>query len=334
MRQVRRVAVHSYNILNPSFAKAEEFPLCFAGHLDHDYRWGEVKNKLKASISSNAILCLQEVPQDWEDDLKQFFGNHQFDMVSAIYGQNRMGVAIAYPTNLYQIGNIDISVVSDTKRWAFQRPWDTFNHHNAYLFNPQLSGTGNNVDPWVVSRKRDNKMVSIQLMRKEKDGSGPFYVSTYHMPCVFRVPSVMVIHSALCAQHIQRISSGIPYILAGDFNIKPKSKMYKLLLEGKIPKESREYPPKHRRFDYNWQPTLSPMKSAYRTKLGREPEFTNLPGLNMSFCETLDYVFYSPNHWEVSEIVPLPSRRESPVMPNQKEPSDHLLIGATFHQKE
>jgi hypothetical protein len=51
--------------------------------------------------------------------------------------------------------------------------------------------------------------------------SKPFVVGTYHMPCMFKVPSVMMIHCALSAQHIHKYASSDPYLLVGDFNIKP-----------------------------------------------------------------------------------------------------------------
>ena len=51
--------------------------------------------------------------------------------------------------------------------------------------------------------------------------SKPFVVGTYHMPCMFKVPSVMMIHCALSAQHIHKYANNDPYVLVGDFNIKP-----------------------------------------------------------------------------------------------------------------
>jgi mRNA deadenylase 3'-5' endonuclease subunit Ccr4 len=66
-----------------------------------------------------------------------------------------------------------------------------------------------------------------------------------------------------------------------------------------------------------------------RESLGREPEMTNYAqGMNRPpYCDTLDYIFIS-RHFEVVSTVPLPSREASSLMPNETEPSDHLLIGA------
>ena len=59
---------------------------------------------------------------------------------------------------------------------------------------------------------------SFMLYRAD---SKPFVVGTYHMPCMFKVPSVMMIHCALSAQHIHKYANNDPYVLVGDFNIRP-----------------------------------------------------------------------------------------------------------------
>lgn len=89
------------------------------------------------------------------------------------------------------------------------------------------------------------------------------------MPCAFFLPAVMMIHCALSVQHTQRLAKSFgssnasirggnnnspteqksdssdsikesnsipsgpdPYILVGDFNIKPDSNMYRMITEG------------------------------------------------------------------------------------------------------
>ena len=54
-----------------------------------------------------------------------------------------------------------------------------------------------------------------------RNDSKPFVVGTYHMPCAFRVPAIMTIHCALSTQHLQKFAKDDPYLLVGDFNIKP-----------------------------------------------------------------------------------------------------------------
>ncbi len=45
---------------------------------------------------------------------------------------------------------------------------------------------------------------------------------------------VMTIHAALYAMHVQKLAGGLPYVLAGDFNLKPDSDLYQLLVTGTV----------------------------------------------------------------------------------------------------
>lgn len=86
----------------------------------------------------------------------------------------------------------------------------------------------------------------------------------------------------------------------------------------------------------NWTTTLpTAFASAYATKLGAEPDFTNYAKVQQQpeFIDTLDYIFYSPKEGiEVESVRPLPHRSEvQGPLPNQDEPSDHILLSATFN---
>jgi len=68
-----------------------------------------------------------------------------------------------------------------------------------------------------------------------------------------------------------------------------------------------------------------------------EPRFTNYASRRSpdgpDFMETLDYIFYSREHFNAEEVITLPTEAEAVkagVCPNVTEPSDHLLIGATL----
>lgn len=86
-----------------------------------------------------------------------------------------------------------------------------------------------------------------------------------------------------------------------------------------------------------WTPSLeTPLRSAYNTSLGSEPDFTNYAKIASEppFIETLDYIFYSPD-WTVESVKPLP-HRDSVVgpLPNEEEPSDHILLSASLSLQE
>jgi hypothetical protein len=66
-------------------------------------------------------------------------------------------------------------------------------------------------DPQVKSRM--NIMVFARL--KEKSSGKIVCVGTYHMPCMFWLPSVMVMHAALASQRIKALAGDDPHVLAG-----------------------------------------------------------------------------------------------------------------------
>jgi 2',5'-phosphodiesterase len=98
----------------------------------------------------------------------------------------------------------------------------------------------------------------------------------------------------------------------------------------------------------DWIPDLAtPLKSAYFTKYGKEPDFTNYAKVKEDpiFIDTLDYLFYSSSSSssssvekeggggsiEVKDVLALPNRETVPgPLPNDEEPSDHLLMAADF----
>ena len=74
------------------------------------------------------------------------------------------------------------------------------------------------------------------------------------------------------------------------------------------------------------------MKSAYKTKNGAEPDFTNHARIKDDdpFIDTLDYIFVSPAI-DVVDVLPLPNRDEvKGPFPAPEEPSDHILLAATL----
>ena len=221
------------------------------------------------------------------------------------------------------------------------------------------------IDPWEMSENRFNVLLTAVL--RHRSGGSTFSISNYHMPCAFYAPPVMNIHAEMVSKKVQDIAAEswksicgdkvtgengnsmgktktIPYILAGDFNILPDSPHYKLLTTGELDKSDATYPPsKH---GENWTIQCLPMDSAYAMKDTAEPEFTNYAHCREDpdpFIGTLDYIFLSQKEctsnsdgenkagewWKVNFVQNLPSKDDSGgPFPNEKEPSDHLLIAA------
>mmetsp|Transcript_12158 Transcript_12158/g.16452 ORF Transcript_12158/g.16452 Transcript_12158/m.16452 type:complete len:170 (+) Transcript_12158:204-713(+) len=159
------------------------------------------------------------------------------------------------------------------------------------------------------------------------------------MPCLFgslEKEQVMIIHAALAAQRSRAFARGRPFILTGDFNIKPEDACYAMLTKNYLPSEyslplQAFLPPEAKPFSPEIE---SPLISAYKAKNGKEPQFTNFAftrSMNESFVATLDYIFLS-EHWKVRFVKPLKSISEIDTkmgsFPDQDEPSDHILIAA------
>ena len=161
-----------------------------------------------------------------------------------------MGVAVAVPSSSYDIMKVDITTIGDTKRLPRKAaPSSLAAKFVAFvqdivlkiarvlgIWKPQPSA-------WKQSLDKANQMISLRLKPKSNgdDEGKPFVVGTYHMPCNFKVPPVMTIHSALSAQHIKRFAREDPYLFVGDFNIKPGTAQYRMLTEGSIEATVRVY---------------------------------------------------------------------------------------------
>jgi endonuclease/exonuclease/phosphatase family metal-dependent hydrolase len=114
---------------------------------------------------------------------------------------------------------------------------------------------------YLQAKGRMNIMLFARL--KEVSSGKVVCVGTYHMPCMFWLPSVMVMHTALVSQRIKALAGNDPHVLAGDFNFKPDSSMYQLITEARLDESHPEYPDIP---DWEpWRPTVpQPMHSAYK----------------------------------------------------------------------
>lgn len=182
-----------------------------------------------------------------------------------------MGVGIAYPTKLYEPADGDgatVTRVSDAKSWP--RPPSEpapgmlarlASYLASFVVAPPARSPRN---VWTTAAYRDNLLVHLRLRVRE---SGQVVsVGTYHMPCAFRDPpvgretvaqlssrlqsplmpplfqhhslistyQVMTMHAALVCQKFLALSKGGPCVLAGDFNIKPHTPFYNLIVNGRF----------------------------------------------------------------------------------------------------
>eukprot|EP01041_Mallomonas_annulata_P005175 gene5175-10349_t len=332
------VRVTTYNVLSSHLGGPDYYTKCKPEALAAEKRLELIKQKLDIEINSKSIICLQEVSTVWAGFLHAYFSQKGYHFVTGLYGSKfngYMGVGVAVPNSEYDILNVDITRIADTKR-TIRRPKPSFIaklfldfKHNFQKFLRSLNLLKRAPqDPWKEALNRMNQMISLKLRSKQTQKS--FHIGTYHLPCMFFLPQVMMIHSALSAQHIQKLAKNDPYIFVGDFNIKPDSSMYKLLTQGEVESNNPELPVMDP--EDNWSPKVTPLRSAYKEFNSKEPDFTNYAQVKEepAFIDTLDYIFLS-KQWKVNEVLFTPHRDSiDGPLPNEKEPSDHIIIGANI----
>lgn len=346
------VRVVSYNVLSSHLASPSYFSTLDPEHLYADKRLPLVLKKLDEEISSSkssVVVCLQEVSNDWAAAFHTWFANRGYHLVTGLYGKKfngYMGIAVAYPIQDFETVDVDISRLADKRVGGWPRaPDPTLTDSVLATIKPFWSVPLGMVglykkpkeDHWSMSQRRFNILLTTTL--RDKQSGRTFCVGNYHMPCAFYMPMAMTIHSEMAAKHVQDIataaaskddssSSSVPYILCGDWNIKPDSATYKMLTTGKLDAEDETFPtPKH---GMEWSVTAASMRSAYADKDGMEPDFTNYARIkeNDPFIDTLDYIFLSPE-WKVQSTKSIVNRSiANGPFPNAKEPSDHVMIRA------
>lgn len=337
-----KVRVVSYNVLSDSLCSPKSYPTLNPEHLEPAARLPSVLKRIDDEVKNNSVICLQEVTYNWAGSLHTYFAKQGYHMVTGLYGRKfngYMGIAIAWPTAKMDALDVDISRLSDKRDGGWPRPPEdetdglgkVIKNIVSFAKKPLMKIgilSSPPMEPWSYSENRFNMLLRVKLQDRASDRQ--FCLGNYHMPCTFYCPPVMTIHCDMAAKAVQSYADGLPYILAGDWNIKPQDSMYQLLTSGDMDKEDPAYPPS--RYGVEWTPSAKPMQSAYAVVEGKEPDFTNFAAPRNigeeGFIDTLDYIFCGSD-WIVQSVKKLPHRDEADgPFPNEIEPSDHILLAA------
>lgn len=127
-----------------------------------------------------------------------------------------MGIALAIPLDKYEVEKVDISRCSDTVRMPREPKPDRGILQKLFVEKPveiyrALTGNRPQQSDWQLARNRFNTIMYAGL--KCKDTGVEFGIANYHMPCMFRNPKVMTIHSQLAAMYAQRMAGDLPAVL-------------------------------------------------------------------------------------------------------------------------
>lgn len=368
--------VVTYNILSSELSPPHVYAHSDASDLDPETRIARVETKLLPLLQAGAIVCLQEVSHAFRSELTVFFARHGYHSAFRNYGgsfNGFMGVAIAWPTAL-ELTGLELIVPSvhvpkapkqaDQPRSLLSALWSALLGLPAALLPPAVallpgllwqgalaavrvikpppatpaSGAGREMDEWKLARKAWNVALAARF-RTAADRE--LVVATYHMPCKFWQPAMMSISACILADRVHRFADRgrIPYVIAGDFNLKPQSGPYKLLTTGALSAAAGDEAVPRARPGVEWDTRLpTPLTSAAATVLGREPYATNHARTHFPwsagsepFTDTLDYIFLSPGLRALG-FGDLPDKDffdRTPSLPCADEPSDHLLVSAT-----
>ncbi|UJR12068.1 hypothetical protein I4U23_016246 [Adineta vaga] len=323
------VRIVSYNIFAPVYAvRPKHYFKCQPQFLKTDYRWNLIQNQLEQEIVNheNTIICLQEVSLILVPELELFFRRLNYSFFHNLFGQMRNdymgGIGMAIPNSM-QLNSMSIVKIEDRIRSMIkprvERSVDliTENQSNTTLLPS---------DPWEIAMATPHTFICLQLVINNKQLS----VGTYHMPCLYKEPDVMLIHSSVLKDLMFEFAAdGQNFILAGDFNFKPRDICYKFLVEKNYINDNL---PKSTTYEILYQPnTKQKIKSAYFEMNGAEPNYTDFSHKFNSeqFRETLDYIFFNGD-LKVDNVLQLLDCPTSESYPDETHPSDHLMIAATF----
>ena len=351
----------TYNVLSSSLCSPGYYTKCSPDDLNPDTRLRRAYEKLTPHVRQGAVIGLQEISLTWSTRMRLWFRERGYEYIVSNYGNrynDYMGVGLAFPIDRFDLSDVKVACPMNEPKWARPPKHDTGGSWlrtaaSALVLYPLWGPVVEKVkqidwcnrkktrsreaakNPLEQCKRRFNRIVGVKLSDKRTGVS--FAVCVYHMPCVFWDQAMMTIHAALMAQSAQTFAEDLPLILMGDFNFGPDSDPYRLLL-GDRPDTIVQPPiPEYE----SWRPRpLRSFRSAYVDVEGREPSYTNYTHSGkppMTFRGTLDYILYddgasADGKWRPIDVVDLPEFDPSTteLMPNRYEPSDHLLIGASF----
>ena len=245
------VRIVSYNVLSSKLCSSKYHVECTPENLDPTNRLKRLQEKLILHIEQKAIICLQEVSDEWSPHLENFFKTKNYVVYSSQYSPE-LGILIAYPQDKYlpvgpnvedALYNITVGeyfekftarktdieamimilaiVISVTINQSFVSFWITI--LEIVLISSLIYRACHvKFDEWKKAISKQNEVLIVNLIDKETNF--PFHVGTYHMPCAYKNPDIMKIHALTVSRIMDDICKSTPYILAGDFNIVPMTR--------------------------------------------------------------------------------------------------------------
>jgi CCR4-NOT transcription complex subunit 6 len=184
------------------------------------------------------------------------------------------------------------------------------------------------------------KQVALFVALRHKASGKMLIAATTHIACAFTTPAKQIAQVQILLQQLHSFQTTMTVanggvepmvVLTGDYNSEPDSGAIQLIKSGTLPVTHPHCTVDEEdvRFPFEALSSAVPLRSAYESVLGAEPNFTNVTA---DYQGTLDYIFSNQGLVPLS-VLGLPSLsecREEAGLPSSKHPSDHLPIAATF----
>lgn len=280
----RQIVVTTFNLLAQSTFAGEGCD----GELRCEVRYPLLFRSLRELTSQQHIVVLQEVDKYIESALYGFLLAEGYVYVPAKQlGPRRHATAIGVPASLYHMQEMGYERIGDSiRKPSLQAGLKTYNE----------ARWRTHVIPWVVLYDWYDKVY--------------FVVFGLHMPCAVRKPLVMAVQLYTLLQRTRELARGLPFLVAGDFNMLPTSPLYDLVVSGNTAILELLF------LTDQVLPLVDPA--------GQSNFVTNK---TKDFEGRIDYVFTSDLRWRLNQLHVGPIDRP---LPDSKHGSDHVPVTYNF----
>lgn len=344
----------TFNLLSHTYCDSTVYPTVRGQYLDDENRQLLLEKLLNNWIKGKYIMCFQEVNSIWDEFIKNHIADKQYNFVSAIYANSSLGVGIAYPMMYYDLLDYDIYCPGD----LIKDHYVLFNDLDSKSFDHKI------INEFNVAKSMPHKLLTVLLRPKNRPRNRPrnheiifenkLIVSTYHMPCEYERTNTMISHiysiknriKILQQQWNKKYLNCLAVILAGDFNIKPRSLEYTFLVNNlhdnqihdnqkhdnqKIDQIILHAHELYRKIGLNTYDLIN-LRSAFMEINEREPAYTNVCIRHINqFVNCIDYILINEHIDVMTSNVELTVVDPKIVAyPNRICPSDHLPLSASL----
>lgn len=346
--------VITFNLLSPPLCNPKEYIDYPEDHLNRSKRKAKILSLIEewSSWYDQPIICLQEIPYIWKQDIERIVSAKDYKFFCMNYGSKYngiFGVGIAVP-GFYKVLRVEYLLVSEYIKTrdaeiVYEREASQYYRilKDISYFLRKVEETGEENFGGLMIEDVKKILKSIPQQNREKDLpriheqiseakaknnftirlkladelNKKFIIYNYHLPCAFKRPVVQTLHiNAL--KYLMSEHSEIPTIFAGDLNIRPNSIGYNYLTNGQLPDDHLNFLMSREYCDLN-------IKSSFNIFYENEPEFTCFSNTKYGgeFKDCLDYIMINDLLCVLGSELLLTSENK---MPNDICPSDHLPL--------